>query len=44
MAEWSARRTPNHNILGSSPAKASWLIKKRPAWATGDDNGTSVQL
>ncbi len=42
MAEWLARRTPNHKIVGSSPAEATWLIKNRPAWATGDDNGASV--
>ncbi len=42
MAEWLARRTPNHKIVGSSPAKASQLIKNRPAWATGGDNGASV--
>ncbi len=28
MAEWLARRPPNHKIVGSSPAKTSWLIKK----------------
>ncbi len=39
-----ARLTPNHcdKIVGSSPAKTSWLIKNRPAWATGDDKGASV--
>ncbi len=42
MAKWLARQTRNHKIVGSSPtsgpAKASWLIKNRPAWATpGDD-------
>ena len=42
MAEWLARRTPNHKIVGSNPAKTSWLIENRPAWATGDDNGASV--
>ncbi len=47
MAEWLACRTPNprgpnHKIVGSSPAKASWLTKNCPAWATGDDNGSSV--
>ncbi len=41
MAEWLAL-TPNHKIVGSSPAKSSRLIKNRPAWATGDDNGASV--
>ncbi len=41
--EWLiARWTPNHKIVGSSPAEATWLIKKRPAWAMGDDNGASV--
>ncbi len=30
MAEWLAHRTPNHKTMGSSPAKASWLIKNRP--------------
>ncbi len=42
MAEWLARRTPNHKIVGLSPAKTSRLTQKRPAWATGDDNGASV--
>ncbi len=42
MAEWLARPTPNHKIVGSSHAKTSWLIKNRPAWATGGDNGDSV--
>ena len=41
MAEWLARRAPNHKIVGSNPAKVSRL-KNRPAWATGDDNGASV--
>ncbi len=41
MAEWLARQTPKHKIMGLSPAKASWLIKKRPAWAMGDGNGAS---
>ncbi len=39
MAEWLAPRTPNHKIVGSSPTKTSWLIKNRPAWAMGGDNG-----
>ena len=42
MAEWLARRTAIHKIVGSSPAKASRLIKNCPAWATGGDNGASV--
>ncbi len=42
MAKWLARQTPNHKIVGSSPAQTSWLIKNRPAWATGGDNGASV--
>ena len=42
MAKWLLRRTPNHKIVGSSPAKASQLIKNHPVWATGDDNGASV--
>ena len=42
VAEWLARRTPNHKIVGWSPAKSSRLIKNRPAWATGDNNGASV--
>ncbi len=41
MAEWLERRTPDHTIVGSSPAKTSWLIKNCPAWATGDDHGAS---
>ncbi len=39
MAEWLARRIPNHNIVGLSPAKTRWLIKNRPVWATSDNNG-----
>ena len=42
MAECLARQTPNHKIVGSSPAKTSWLIKNHPAWAMGGDNGASV--
>ena len=42
MAEWLACQTPNHKIMGSSPTKTSWLMKKRPAWTTGDYNGASV--
>ena len=42
MAEWLGGQTPNHKIVGSSPTKASRLIKNHPAWATGDDNGASV--
>ncbi len=37
MAKWLASWTPNHKIVGSSPTKATWLIKNHPAWATGDD-------
>ena len=37
MAEWLARKTLNHNIMGSSPAQGSWLIN-----ATGEDNVASV--
>ncbi len=43
MAEWLARRTPNHKIVGLSYAKAVWLIKNRPAWAMGDNYGASVK-
>ncbi len=48
IAEWLARlahQTPDHNmnkIVGSNPADATWLIKTRSAWATGDDNGALV--
>ncbi len=42
MVEWLERLTPNHKIVGSSPVQASWLTKKHPTWATGDDNGASV--
>ncbi len=42
LSEVSAGLTVSHKIVGSSPAKTSWLNKKRPAWATGDDNGASV--
>ena len=44
MAEWLARQTPNHKIVGSSPAETTWLIKNHPTWAMGDDNGASVHL
>ncbi len=40
MAEWPL--LPTHKIVGLSPAKTSWLIKNRPAWATGGDNGASI--
>ncbi len=30
MAEWLARQTPNHKIVGSSPAKSQSLIKTAP--------------
>ncbi len=42
MAEWLAHQTPSHKIVGSSPAKASRLIKNCPTWATDGDNGASV--
>ncbi len=42
MAKWLARQTPNHKIVGSSPAKSQLAHQNRPAWATGGDNGTSV--
>ncbi len=42
MADWLARRTPNHKIVGSSPAKTIWLIKNRPVRATGGDSAASV--
>ncbi len=42
MAEWLARRTPNHKIVGSSPAKSQSAHQSRPAWATGGDNSASV--
>ncbi len=42
MAEWLAHWTPNHQIVGSSPAEATWLIKNHSAWAMGDDNGAAV--
>ncbi len=37
VAEWLS----SHKIVGLSPAEATWLIKNRPTWATGDDNGAS---
>ncbi len=42
MAEWLARRTPNHKIVGSSPAESQSAHQIRPAWATGGDNCASV--
>ncbi len=33
MAESLARRTPNHKIVGSSPAKSQSAHQNRPAWA-----------
>ncbi len=36
------RQIPNHKIVGSSHAEATWLNKYHPAWATGDNNGASV--
>ncbi len=42
MAEWLARRTPNHKIVGSSPAKSQSAHLNRPVWAAGGDNGASV--
>ncbi len=42
MAEWLARRTPNHKIVGSSLAKRQSAHQNRPVWATGGDNGASV--
>ncbi len=42
MAEWLACRTPNHKIVGSSPAKSQLAHQNCPAWATGGDNGASV--
>ena len=43
MAEWLARQTPNHKILGLNPTEDTLLNKSHPAWATGDDNGASVR-
>ena len=42
MAKWLVNRTPNYKIVGLSPTEATWLIKNRPAWVMGDDNGASV--
>ncbi len=42
MAEWLARRTPNHKIVGSSPAKSQSAHQNCPVWAAGGDNGVSV--
>ncbi len=39
LAECLAGRTPNHFIVCASPAEATWLIKNRPVWAMGGDNG-----
>ncbi len=39
MAEWLARWTLNHKIVGSSPAKSQSAHQNRPVQATGDDNG-----
>ena len=42
MAEWLARRTPNHKIMGSSPAKSQSAHQNLPVWAASGDNGASV--
>ncbi len=42
MAEWLARRTPNHKIVSSIPPNPVGSSKNRPAWAKGGDNGASV--
>ncbi len=42
MAEWLARWTPNHKIVGSSSAKSQSAHQNRLVWATGGDNGASV--
>ncbi len=43
MAEWLARRTPNHKIVGSRQRPCSKQAHQNcPAWATGGDNGASV--
>ncbi len=42
MAEWLARRTPNHKIVGSSHATSQSAHENRPVWAAGGDNGASV--
>ncbi len=38
MAEWLARQTHNHKIVGSSPAKSSQLRRK---WVPGYRQGCS---
>ncbi len=43
MAEWLVRRTPNHKIVGSRPAKSQSAHQNRPVWAAGGDNGALVQ-
>ncbi len=42
MAQWLARRTPNHKIVGSSPTKSQSAHQNCPVWAVGGDNGASV--
>ncbi len=42
MAEWLARWTPNHKIVGSSPAQSQLAHQNRPVWAAGGENGASV--
>ena len=42
MAEWLARRTPNHQNVGLSPAKSQSAHQNHPVWATGGDNGASI--
>ncbi len=31
-----------HDLVRSNSMSDSWLIKKRPPWVMGDDNGASV--
>ncbi len=42
MAEWLARWTPNHKIVGSSPAKSQSARQKPSRVGYGGDNGASV--
>ncbi len=42
MAEWLACQTPNHKIVGLSPAKSQAAHQYHPVWAAGGDNGASV--
>ncbi len=42
MAEWLARRTPNHKIVGFESRRSHLADQNHPMCAAGGDNGASV--